>query len=126
MSQDVVADALNKIKNAKNSRKEKVKIMIVSKLLLEVLKIMKEKNAIKNYKVDSKEKSVEITIGELNECKAIKPRYMVKVDEIEKYIRRYLPARDYGTIIVSTNKGLLTHEDAIEENNGGSLIAYFY
>ncbi len=126
MSQDITADALNMIKNAKKAGKEVVKIKIISNLLIEVLKIMKQKNAIKKYKINSKEKSIEITIGELSECKAIKPRFSVDKTQIEKYRRRYLPARNLGTVIVSTNKGLMTHEEAQEEETGGCLIAYFY
>lgn len=126
MSQDIVADALNVIKNAKKAGKEVVKIKIISNLLIEVLKIMKQKNAIKKYKINSKEKSIEITIGELSECKAIKPRFSVDKTQIEKYRRRYLPARNLGTVIVSTNKGLMTHEEAQEEETGGCLIAFFY
>ena len=126
MSHDVVADALNMIKNAKKARKETIKITRISKLLTEVLKIMKQKNAIKKYRIDNKKKTIEVTLGELSECKAIKPRFTVKKDQIEKYRRRYLPARNIGTVIVSTNKGLLTHEEAVEQNIGGCLIAYFY
>jgi small subunit ribosomal protein S8 len=126
MSQDTIADALNMIKNSKRARKESVEIMRMSNLLIEILKIMKQKNAIKKYKINPKEKSVEVTMGEISECRAIKPRFTVQKDEIEKYKRRYLPARSVGTIIISTNKGLMTHEEAQEEGIGGSLIAYFY
>lgn len=126
MSQDIVADALNMIRNAKKARKEIVKINRISNLLIEVLKIMKQKGAIQKYKIDAKEKALEVTIGDLNECKAIKPRFTVNLSQIERYRRRYLPARNMGTIIVSTNKGLLTHEEAQEEKIGGCLIAYFY
>jgi small subunit ribosomal protein S8 len=62
----------------------------------------------------------------LNVCKAIKPRYSVTTDRIDKYLRRYLPSRNFGTMVVSTNKGLMTHEEANKNNLGGSLIAYFY
>jgi len=126
MSQDTVADALNMIRNAKKAKKEFVKIKRISNLLIEILKIMKQKGAIKKYKIDSKEKSVEITIGDLFECKAIKPRFTVDKTQIETYRRRYLPSRNMGTMIVSTNKGLLTHEEAQEEQIGGCLVAYFY
>jgi len=126
MSQDIVADALNMIRNAKMARKEVVEVMKMSNLLIEVLKIMKQKNAIKKYKINPKEKSVEVSIGEISECKAIKPRFTIQKNDIEKYERRYLPARGMGTIIISTNKGLMTHEEAQEEGIGGSLIAYFY
>ena len=87
---------------------------------------MKQKGAIKKYKINIKDKSMDITIGELFECKSIKPRFSVDNSQIEKYRRRYLPARNIGTMIVSTNKGLMTHEEAQEEKIGGCLIAYFY
>ena len=126
MSHDIISDALNMIRNAKNARKEIVNVKIISNPLVEVLKIMKQKGAIKKYKIDSKEKTMEITLGDVADCKAIKPRFSVKVSQIEKYKRRYLPARGVGTIIISTNKGLITHEEAEETKTGGSLIAYFY
>ncbi|MBU2052796.1 MAG: 30S ribosomal protein S8 [Nanoarchaeota archaeon] len=126
MSQDIVADALNMIKNAKRAGKEIIQIKMISNLLIEVLKIMKQKSAIKKYKINTKDKSLEITIGILSECKAIKPRFTVDKNQIDKYRRRYLPARNIGTIIVSTNKGLMTHEEAQEEEIGGCLIAFFY
>ncbi len=126
MSQDIVADALNMIRNAKKARKENIVVKRISNLLIEVLKIMKQKGAIKKYKIDAKDKSLEITIGNLSECKAIKPRFSCDKEQIEKYRRRYLPSRQLGVVIVSTNKGLMTHEEAQEEKIGGCLIAYFY
>jgi small subunit ribosomal protein S8 len=126
MSQDIVADALNMIRNAKKARKDVIGIKKISDLLIEILKIMKQKGAIKKYKIDAKDRSIEVTIGDLSECKAIKPRFTVKKEDVEKYVRRYLPARNLGTMIVSTNKGLMTHTEAQEENTGGCLIAFFY
>ncbi len=126
MSQDIVADALNMMKNAKKARKEVVVVKRISNLLIEILKIMKQKKAIKKYKINSNEKTLEITLNELSECNAIKPRFTVNKSQIEKYRRRFLPARDMGTLIVSTNQGLMTHEEAVKENTGGCLIAYFY
>ncbi|MEK6925679.1 MAG: 30S ribosomal protein S8 [Nanoarchaeota archaeon] len=126
MSQDIVADAINMMRNAKKARKDSLKIDKISSLLLEVLKIMKQKGAIKKYKIDSKDKSIDVSLGDMHECKAIKPRFTVKKGQIDKYKRRYLPARGIGTIILSTSKGLLTHDEAQEEGIGGCLIAYFY
>ena len=126
MSQDIVADALNMMKNAKRANKPVVTVKIMSNLLLEVLKIMKQKGAIKKYKINPKEKSLEITLGDFTDCKSIKPRFSCDKSQIEKYRRRYLPARNLGTMIVSTNKGLMTHEEAEAEQTGGCLIAYFY
>ncbi len=126
MSQDTTSDALNMIRNARRAKKETVLINTVSNLLIEILKIMKEKKAIKKYKIDSKEKTIEVTLGTFHDCKAIKPRFTVSIDQFERYERRYLPARDIGFVIVSTNKGLMTHLEAIEAGIGGCLIAYFY
>ena len=126
MSQDVVSDALNMMRNAIKARKGTLEIRRVSGLLIEVLKIMKQKEAIKRYKIDSKRKIVDVDLGKMIECRAIKPRFSVKKGDIEKYRRRFLPARGIGTIIVSTNKGLVTHDEAVEQGAGGSLIAYFY
>lgn len=126
MSHDLVADALNMIKNAKKSGKENVKINRISNLLIEVLKIMKQEGAIKRYRIDADDKSITLTIGELFECNAIKPRFTVKKGDIERYRRRYLPSTNIGTLIISTNKGLITHAEAEKEKIGGCLIAYFY
>ena|SRR3989344_2296596 len=126
MAHDIVADALNMMRNAKKANKENIRIGIISNLLIEILKIMKQKGAVKKYKINPKDKSLEISLGEFIECKAIKPRFSCNKSQIEKYRRRYLPSRDIGTVIISTSKGLMTHEEAESEKMGGSLISYFY
>lgn len=124
MSQDVVADALNQIMNSKRARKKELVLKRHSKLLLSVLAIAKLNGYVKNYKAEGNELKIEL--GKVNGCRAIKPRTPVQVDEIEKYIKRYLPAKNIGIIILSTSKGLMTHNRAIENKIGGSLLAYFY
>ncbi len=124
MSQDIVADGLNQIMNAKRARKKEVVLTRYSKLLISVLALAKLKGYIKDYGLDSGKLQVEF--GKLNECKAIKPRYTVTVNEIEKYQRRYLPAKDFGILIMSSSKGLITDQTAKEKNTGGCLIAYIY
>src|SRR3989344_3138800 len=109
MAQDIVADALNMIRNAQKSGKDTIRIGRISNLLIEIFKIMKQNGSLKKYKIDGKDKSATVTIGDLFECGVIKPRFTVKKENIEKYRRRYLPARGIGTIIISTNKGLITH-----------------
>ena len=124
MAQDIIADALNRIMNAKKAQKNELEILAYSRFLLSVLAIAKLHGFIKNYSVDNKKLKIEI--AKLHGCKAIKPRYTVSVTEIEKYVKRYLPAKNIGIIIVSTSKGLMTHQTAIEKNLGGSLIAYMF
>ncbi|MGD2073032.1 MAG: 30S ribosomal protein S8 [Candidatus Thorarchaeota archaeon] len=126
MSQDIIADTLNQIMNARKAGKKSLEVKRYSKVLLNVLDVAKKHGYIEAYEIDEKNDFLGITIGELNKCFAIKPRYNVRVEDIEKYIRRFLPARGFGIIIISTSAGLLTHEEAYEKNIGGSLIAYFY
>ena len=124
MSQDIIADTLNQMRNAKKAGKETVSVIRYSKLLLSVLAIAKLRDYVKNYRVENNVLNIEL--GKLNDCKAIKPRFIVSVEDIEKYISRYLPAKDIGILIVSTSRGLMTHQTAQDKNLGGSLIAYFY
>ena len=124
MSQDIVADALNQMMNIKRAGKEKLELKKYSKLLLSVLAIAKIHGYVKSYKTDGTKLHVEL--GKLNGCRAIKPRFPVTIDEIEKHIKRNLPAKNIGIIILSTSQGLMTHQTAIEKNIGGSLIAFMY
>ena len=124
MSQDNIADALNKMLNASRAGKGSIQVVKHSKLLLSVLALAKLKGYVKNYRVENTILNIEI--DKLNKCQAIKPRFAVNVGEIEKYVKRYLPARDIGIIIISTSQGLMTHLTAQEKNLGGSLVAYFY
>ena len=123
MSRDIVADILNQIMNARRAKKTVVETNRVSKLLLNVLDIMKESGYIEYALEDS---ILKITLKEVTECKAIKPRFTVSKKTLDKYVRRFLPSRNFGFVIVSTSKGLMTHHEAQENKIGGSLIAYFY
>jgi len=123
MSQDIVADALNQIMNAKKARKTNLTLKKHSKLLRSILDIAKE-SGILDYTLRDRELKVEII--NLNEFKAVKPRYTVGVKKINSYVRRFLPAKDFGFVIVSTNQGLMRHDEAEEKNLGGCLIAYVF
>jgi small subunit ribosomal protein S8 len=124
---DHVSAVLNDIMNCKKAKKMETVYFPVTNLLLGVLDIMKKYGYIEWYKIEEEKfQKVVIKIGKMNKCGSIKPRFYVKKDEAIKYVKRYLPARDFGILIVSTNKGLLTHKEAMEKNIGGSLIAYCY
>lgn len=124
MSQDIVADTLNMMANAKKANKSLVETPRYSKLLLSILAIAKMKGYVDEYKIDNN--VLKIKLGKLNDCNAIKPRFTATIEDIEKYVLRYLPAKELGIIILSTSKGLMTHKTAIEKNIGGCLLAYFY
>lgn len=126
MAHDIISDALNQLRNASKANKKTAIIKRYSKLLISVLDIMQRMKSIESYRMNPENKSIEIVIGKLKYCRTIKPRLTVQKKEISKYLKRYLPARDYGTVILTTHQGVLTHEEAQEKNLGGSLIAFFY
>lgn len=124
---DWLASLLNDMMNCKKAGKYETVIVGESKLLLDVLKIMKKEGYIEELtEEEDKFHKIRIKFGKINECKAIKPRFLIKKSNFDKYIRRFLPARDLGILIVSTSRGIMTHKDAIEKGLGGCLIAYCF
>ena len=123
MSQDIVSDGLNQIMNLKKARKSEIVLKKHSKLLRNILDIAKE-NGYLDYFVEGGKLKVEIK--NLNMIRAVKPRYTAKVGKIDHYVRRFLPAKNFGFVIVSTNEGLMKHSEAEEKNLGGCVVAYVY
>lgn len=126
---DVLSNALNIIYVARKSGKRICVIKPVSKLILQVLDIISKYNYISKYEIinDARGGFIRIEINDmLNNCKSIRPRIPIKGGDIPKYEKRFLPALGFGIVILSTNKGLMTHEEAKKLNVGGSLIAYVY
>jgi len=126
---DPLADALSAIKNAERVGKKECIVKPASKLIGNVLKIMKEEGYIEEFEFidDGKAGIFKVKLkGRINNCNAIKPRFPVKKNEFEKWERRFLPARDFGILIVTTSKGVMTHREAKEIGIGGSLLAFVY
>lgn len=129
MLNDPLSNAMSKILNAEKTGKNKVIIKPVSKTIKQVLDVMKENGYLGDYKEieDSKGNLLELNLlGQINKCGSIKPRFSVKNDNFEKFEKRLLPAKDFGIIIVSTSKGVMTQTQATEKKIGGSLLAYCY
>lgn len=129
MSVDPIANALTALKNSESATKKECMLKPASKLLGEILRVMKENGYIGEFEKmdDKKQGSFKISLrGKLNECRAIKPRYAVQKNEFERFEKRYLPSRDVGIMIVSTSKGVVTHRTAKVEGIGGRLVAFVY
>lgn len=129
MLNDPLANVLSKIMNAEKRYKQECTIKPFSNTVKRILDIMNEKGYIGKYEVvdDGKGGFLKINlIGKINKCNAIKPRYSVKKDEFEKYEARYLPAKGFGIMFVTTPHGIITHEEAKEKNTGGILLGYCY
>ena len=100
-----------------------------SATIKKVLEIMNEEQYIGTATevADRKGASLQINlIGTINKCGVIKPRHAITKDGYEKFEKRFLPAKGFGILIVSTNQGMMTHEKAKEKGLGGKLIAYCY
>ncbi|MBI5390771.1 30S ribosomal protein S8 [Candidatus Woesearchaeota archaeon] len=126
---DPLSQALSKIMNAERTTKSKVTIIPTSKTIMKVLELMQQNGYIATIEVFGNEKKSGLTVtlsGTLNECKVIKPRFDVTKQEIEKFEKRFLPARGFGSLIISTSKGVMTHQQAREQGLGGKLLAYVY
>lgn len=126
---DPLANVLASIVNYEKIGKKELEIKMSSKLIKKVLDIMKSHLYIGEYTSleQSRGEFLKINLlGNVNRCGVIKPRFSVKKDNYEKFEKRFLPARGFGFLIVSTPRGLMVHEEAKEKGMGGRLIAYVY
>ncbi|MEM0324377.1 MAG: 30S ribosomal protein S8 [Candidatus Aenigmatarchaeota archaeon] len=128
MQHNLLADALSKIKNAERTGKKEV-IIKRSKLVENVLKVMQENKYIGRYEIipDNKQGLIRVELkNKIVDCNVISPRFSVRVDEIEKYEKRFLPAKGIGILILTTSKGVIDNKKAKELHIGGKLLAYVY
>jgi len=126
---DPLAACLSKIDNAEKVSQKEVVVRGVSKMKNSVLEILKKHEFVSDVTYNESQNGGTITItlsGSINKCGVIKPRYKTTVSDIERFEQRYLPAKGFGLLIISTSKGLLTNAEAKEQNVGGRLIAYCY
>jgi small subunit ribosomal protein S8 len=126
---DPLSNALSLILNAERVGKKECTIRPVSKVIEQVLNVMKdnlflgEVNRVKDERGDYIKLSL---LGKINKCGTIKPRYPMKKTEYEKFEKRFLPAKDFGIIIISTPLGITIHTEAKKKAIGGRLLAYCY
>ena len=129
MLMDPLANALSTIKNYERARKREVVIAPASKIIKAVLRVMQEKDYIGEFEFidDGKAGKFRVELlGRINNCGVIKPRHAVARDDFERWEKRYLPAAGFGVLVVSTSKGVLSHDAAKEQGVGGRLIAFVY
>ena len=129
MLNDTVANTLSNIMNHEKIGRKEVLITPLSKTLRTILRIMQENRYLGSFdEITDKRGGVAKLhlLGAINKCGVIKPRFSVKNNAYEKFEKRYLPAKGIGIIIVSTPKGIMTHEQAQQKNTGGRLLSYCY
>lgn len=124
MLNDPLANAMSAMSNAVMAGNLECTVP-ASKLIASVLKVMRDLGYIASFEPSGGEFKVELST-KLNKCGVIKPRFNTKKTEFDRYEKRYLPARDFGAVIVSTSRGVMSHYDAREHGIGGVLLAYVY
>ncbi|TFF98115.1 MAG: 30S ribosomal protein S8 [Promethearchaeota archaeon] len=126
---DTLANALSNMFNHEIIGKNDVLIVPASKLIAETLRIIQKAGYIGEFEYIDDGRSGRFRVqllGRINKTGVIKPRYPVKNDEYQDWAKKFLPAYNFGLLIVSTSQGLMTHHDAREIGIGGRLIAYIY
>ena len=126
---DPLANTMSLLAQHEKIGRKEVIIKPKSNMIKAVLKILHNEGYVGKFEEieDGKGGYIKIhLIGKINNCGVIKPRFSIKAEQFEINEKRYLPAKGFGIIIVSTSKGLMIHDEAIQKKIGGALIAYCY
>lgn len=126
---DPLGDALSVIRNAESVGKQSCIIRPASKMIGNVLKVMKDDGYIKEFEFvdDGKSGMFKVVLkGRINTCGIIRPRYAVDISQFEKWEMRYLPSRNFGSLILTTSAGVMSHSEARKKGVGGMLLAFVY
>ncbi len=127
MHTDPISDLLTRIRNSAKAHKSTTTAPY-SKMKESILKIMKRKNFIDDYKIE-KEKSYKILNIILSEktsnlklIKISKPgqRIYIKKEDL-KPVKKGL-----GISIISTSKGVMSNTEAHKQNLGGEVICKIF
>lgn len=126
MMNDIIADALTRIRNA-SMRKRDTATLVYAKIVEAILKIFKEKGYIDSYHVveEAGKKNIQVNLKYENNKPVIN-----EIKRISKSGRRvYKPASEikqfkngYGTIIITTSKGVLSNDEAHHQGVGGEVL----
>ena len=127
MLNDLISDGLTRIRNAAMRRLETTKLLH-SNVVEATLSILAAKGYIESYNVveEDKKKFINVVLkydehgrSVINELKRVSSpgrRVYKGKDEIKRF------KNGYGTIIVSTSKGVLSNEDAHKAGVGGDIL----
>lgn len=128
---DPIADMLTRIRNANQMRYKEVK-MPISKMKLEIAKILTDEGFIEGYKVEK---------GEIQDDLLLNLKYSQKKERVITGLKRiskpglrvYAKSEEIpvvlnglGIAIISTSKGLMTNKEAHKQNLGGEVLAYIW
>ena len=127
MVNDIIADSLTRIRNASMRRLEYT-TLYYAKIVVSILEVFKNKGFIKDYKVNDKDGKQSISVQLAYDERGYS--VISEVKRISKPGRRVYKSRNelkrfkngYGTIVVSTSKGVIANEDAYKANVSGEAL----
>ncbi|MCS6787833.1 MAG: 30S ribosomal protein S8 [Aigarchaeota archaeon] len=125
---DWVSGLFTKLYNNEMARNKEC-VHKYSKLVVEVLKTLQRHGYVGafEYIEDGRGGKVVIQLlGRINKAGPIRPRFSVGKDGYEEFEKRYLPSRDVGILVVTTNQGVMSHREAKQKGLGGKLLGYVY
>ncbi|MEN3047243.1 MAG: 30S ribosomal protein S8 [Candidatus Caldarchaeales archaeon] len=125
---DWVSGLFTKLYNNEMARNKEC-VHKYSKLVVEVLKTLQRNGYVGafEYIEDGRGGKVVIQLlGRINRAGPIRPRYSVSKDGYEEFEKRFLPSRDVGILVVTTNQGVMSHREAKQKGLGGKLLGYVY
>jgi small subunit ribosomal protein S8 len=126
---NTLANGLTAIMNNEMRNKRECTISPASKLLGRVLRVMQLNGYIGEFEFIDDGRSGKFKVqllGRINKCGAIRPRFPVRINEIEEWEKTFLPSRDVGVLVVSSSRGVVSHKEAEEKGVGGRLLAFVY
>ena len=129
---DPIADMLTRIRNACGSKHRRVD-MPLSKMKLEIARILKENNFIQDYKTLETEEGRHILRVILRYAQGGQP----VIRELQRVstpgLRKYVGATEIprvrnglGMAILSTSQGLMSDRQARQKRTGGELLAFIW
>lgn len=129
---DPLANALNTITNSEKRAKKEAIIAPASRMIIEVLRLLQREGYLGEieYIDDGRQGKVKVQLlGRINKAAAIKPRYSIKKSELTdlpQWIKKKLPSREIGILIISTPTGIMSSREALEKGTGGIILGYVY
>merc|ERR1711974_507938 len=97
--QSVLHDCLRSLSNAEKKGKRQVMIRPSSKVIIKFLQVMQKHGYIGEFEIIDDHRSGKIVvelIGRVNKCGVISPRFDVSLGDIENWVVKLLPSRQFG------------------------------
>lgn len=126
---NILSNLFTTLYNNEMRRKRECIVLPASKFASEVLRVMQKHRYIGEFEQVDDGRSGKFRIqllAKINKCGIITPRFSVKKDRYLFWERQFLPSYNMGILLVSTSKGIMSHQDAQNEGIGGALIGYVY